>query len=311
MQTHGLQTRNGLERGHNLVEAGISRFHFAISGSASIARKVSAGFSGRNEFTGIELHPDCLQLLAGQRNTGRRPRTGLQESATGNHAFIPRAGVVVIMNLRVFYENFGRRDAAPGALRSGLDLERISQETEVSVRMLELIENDQFQQLPGAFFARSFVRQYARALGLDEEEFVRELDRTFEPPAQPPPGPAVIANMHSGIDFPRMAQLGGAAGRLRLGSWVSSLGMVVLVILACSAVYTRGGRRHDTVRQRRPPTGLRPTQGQRRRAILHTSRPAPQKNASMEAPAASVPPSAPAPAEGGVTMRFGRPNRHG
>src|SRR6476620_4718264 len=120
-------------------------------------------------------------------------------------------------------------------LRTGLDLERISQETKISVRMLELIEKDRFQQLPGAVFARSFVRQYARALGLDEEEVVRELDRTFAPPSQPPPGPAVIANMHSGIDFPRMAQLGGAASRLRLGSWVSSLGMVVLVMLACSA----------------------------------------------------------------------------
>ena len=186
-------------------------------------------------------------------------------------------------------------------LRTGLDLERISQETKISVRMLELIENDQFQQLPGAVFARSFVRQYARALGLDEEEFVRELDRTFEPPAQPPPGPAVIANMHSGIDFPRMAQLGGAAGRLRLGSWVSSLGMVVLVILACSAVYTWWQTpRHGPAAQTadRVASDPRPAAP---RDPAHVP-PALQKNASMEAPAASVPPSAPAPAKGGVTI---------
>ena len=54
-------------------------------------------------------------------------------------------------------------------LRAGLDLENISRDTKISVRMLELIEGDRFEKLPGGVFARSFVRQYARAVGLDEE----------------------------------------------------------------------------------------------------------------------------------------------
>src|SRR5207253_6966431 len=69
-------------------------------------------------------------------------------------------------------------------LRTGLDLERIAQDTKISVRTLELIEGDQFEKLPGGVFARSFVRQYARAVGVDEEEIVGELDKMLAPPPE-------------------------------------------------------------------------------------------------------------------------------
>ena len=55
-------------------------------------------------------------------------------------------------------------------LRTGLDLHKVAEDTKISVRMLELIEADQFDKLPGGVFARSFVGQYARALGLDADD---------------------------------------------------------------------------------------------------------------------------------------------
>ena len=66
-------------------------------------------------------------------------------------------------------------------LRSGLDLEKIAQDTKISVHILELIESDQFEKLPGGVFARSFVRQYARAVGVDAEEIVSELEKVLAP----------------------------------------------------------------------------------------------------------------------------------
>ena len=58
-------------------------------------------------------------------------------------------------------------------LKRNLDLEEISRELKISPRFLKAIEDDQFDKLPGGVFAKSFVRQYARLLGLDEEQICR------------------------------------------------------------------------------------------------------------------------------------------
>ena len=51
----------------------------------------------------------------------------------------------------------------------GVALEQIAEETKIGIRLLRAIENEQFDRLPGGIFNKSFVRQYARYLGLDEE----------------------------------------------------------------------------------------------------------------------------------------------
>src|SRR5690242_13802016 len=91
-------------------------------------------------------------------------------------------------------------------LRTGLDLEKISQDTKISMRTLELIEADQFEKLPGGVFARSFVRQYARAVGLDPEELVSELEKRMAPPADPIPE----AVRQPEIRLPRVTRWSGA-----------------------------------------------------------------------------------------------------
>ena len=42
-----------------------------------------------------------------------------------------------------------------------VSLEQISSVTRISVRLLEALENEQFDLLPGGVFTISFVRQYA------------------------------------------------------------------------------------------------------------------------------------------------------
>jgi len=54
-------------------------------------------------------------------------------------------------------------------LQRKLDLDQISRELKISRRLLDAIETDQYDLLPGSMFAKAFVRQYAGLLGLDGE----------------------------------------------------------------------------------------------------------------------------------------------
>lgn len=69
-------------------------------------------------------------------------------------------------------------------LDKGLSLDDIQQSTKIQKRYLAAIENGQFDQLPGAFYERAFVRQYASAVGLDVTELMQNHDiqtQTVEP----------------------------------------------------------------------------------------------------------------------------------
>jgi cytoskeletal protein RodZ len=67
----------------------------------------------------------------------------------------------------------------------GVDLRDIADATKISVRFLQALEQDRVDILPGGIFPRSFVRQYARYLGLDPDRTVTEFDSVYgvEPPA--------------------------------------------------------------------------------------------------------------------------------
>ena len=56
----------------------------------------------------------------------------------------------------------------------GITLEEIARETKIRTSLLGYIEADRFDQLPAGVFRQSFVRSYARYLGIDEDPPVRE-----------------------------------------------------------------------------------------------------------------------------------------
>jgi cytoskeletal protein RodZ len=51
-------------------------------------------------------------------------------------------------------------------------LEQIADETKISIRFLKAIEAEDFAQLPGGVYDRSYIRQYAAAVGFDAEELL-------------------------------------------------------------------------------------------------------------------------------------------
>ncbi len=56
----------------------------------------------------------------------------------------------------------------------GVTLEEISAATKIAIRSLQALEEEDFSRLPGGIFTRSFIRAYARHLGLDEDSVLAE-----------------------------------------------------------------------------------------------------------------------------------------
>lgn len=54
--------------------------------------------------------------------------------------------------------------------KSGVSLEEIAVSTRINVSQLRAIEDENFKALPGGVFIVSFVKQYARAVGADEQQ---------------------------------------------------------------------------------------------------------------------------------------------
>jgi hypothetical protein len=63
--------------------------------------------------------------------------------------------------------------------RRGISLDTISSVTKVGVDLWEGLERNDFSRWPSGIFARAFVRDYARAIGLDSDEAVNEFCRLF------------------------------------------------------------------------------------------------------------------------------------
>lgn len=56
--------------------------------------------------------------------------------------------------------------------RKGISLQQIADSTKISNFFLSAIENEQFAKLPGGVFNRSYIRQYAAAIGIPENNLL-------------------------------------------------------------------------------------------------------------------------------------------
>ena len=54
----------------------------------------------------------------------------------------------------------------------GISLHQIAEATKIGVRYLEAIEGGQFARLPGGIYNVSYIRQYARAVEINEGELL-------------------------------------------------------------------------------------------------------------------------------------------
>lgn len=63
--------------------------------------------------------------------------------------------------------------------RRKVTLDTICQVTKVSVRHLEALEGNRYNELPGGVFRKGIVRSYLLAVGLDESQWMERFENTL------------------------------------------------------------------------------------------------------------------------------------
>jgi transcriptional regulator with XRE-family HTH domain len=112
----------------------------------------------------------------------------------------------------------GRSPAAEIGFGNQLRLERerrritlasIAADTKISLALLQGLERDDVSRWPSGIFRRSFIRAYAKAVGLDADVVAREFLEYFRDPADPP-------RPVSAEPAPRQARMGSGETGMRL-----------------------------------------------------------------------------------------------
>jgi len=62
----------------------------------------------------------------------------------------------------------------------GVDLQVVSMETKISIKVLERIEEEAFENLPALVYLKGFLKGYAQSLGLDPQKVIEEYLHSME-----------------------------------------------------------------------------------------------------------------------------------
>lgn len=160
-----------------------------------------------------------------------------------------------------------------------IPLHEIAEVTKISVRYLEALEQDRFDVLPAPVFAKGFLRQYSRYVGLDPDEVINS-----------------YLTVQQDLDEPEEAVPAG--GRSQRSSVALLAAAVLLVLLVVAALVLYG----DRVRSESeapppiaaPPVAAPPEPRPRTTPVTSAS---PTVEEGDVVPAAEVPPI-------GITMDF-------
>ena len=123
----------------------------------------------------------------------------------------------------------------------GITLSQISEGTRIGTRFLKAIEEDNFAVLPGGIFTRSFIRAYAKHVGMNDEEAIDRYHQQIAPPVDEtldtPPPPSKLESIPSVQDL-----LGQTATRARWTTIVVAAGTFVLISIVVVAMVNRLNR---------------------------------------------------------------------
>lgn len=114
-------------------------------------------------------------------------------------------------------------------------LGEIADATKISIRYLEALEQDRFDVLPATVFAKGFLREYARFVGLDPDEVVNSYITALEAP--PESAPAEEPQR-------RRTQVGDATDS-RKNHWLLIVALLVALALIAFLIYWGGSQRGE------------------------------------------------------------------
>lgn len=127
-------------------------------------------------------------------------------------------------------ETLGQQIRQERTLRR-LSLEEMALTTRIPLRILQCIEEDRFDALPGEVFVRGFLRSYADAIGIDGKELLQRYDVHRRQPedAAPTLPPAELTQRGRRLGQWRL-------GQTRFGVAIAFAMLMILFTLAISIV---------------------------------------------------------------------------
>ena len=134
-----------------------------------------------------------------------------------------------------------------------ITLEQISVSTKIGTRMLQALEENKFNQLPGGIFNKGFVRAYSRVVGLDEDQTVAEY---LQASGDAPSVSAEIVEPDDGAreNAENLSRLDASAGApTRQLPWGLFAALLLVVALALS-LWSHRQRQHTKESGRPTPT---------------------------------------------------------
>lgn len=104
----------------------------------------------------------------------------------------------------------------------GISLAEVAAITRVSEAQLAALENDDYNKLSGALYARSFLRSYALAVGASVGEVLDHYDRLT---GAAPRADASPATWQEEVQIRRIGRTGAVL-------WLRAIGLIILALLA-------------------------------------------------------------------------------
>lgn len=191
----------------------------------------------------------------------------------------------------------------------GLPLEEIAVRTRINLNYLQAIEEDTPEVIPGGFFFRAFVRQYAQAVGLPDDFGKYELEVMIREDEVAEKEKEAIPREPS-YSVPPI-RLEGVLPATETKKWALGMSLLTVVLVACSLAYAlweryRNSRleaKAETAQQQQQQRAV-PPPAQQQTPDTAATQPTPDPNAGTsslppanagDSPASANPPP-PAPA---------------
>lgn len=158
----------------------------------------------------------------------------------------------------------------------GLTIEQLAAQTRINAQYFAAIEADDIASLPGGFFYRSFLRQYARLLELPESVYQPDIQRSLDGEMQ------TLAHQDTALPEKNIVVPRMPTGRVdpaeETRRWLVRIGVLVLVLAIATAAFIAWDRWKNAppaAQEQAPPFHAAP----------EPVKPAPQKQPESQASA--------------------------
>lgn len=182
-------------------------------------------------------------------------------------------------------------------LDRGLDEKQVADQLRITVHYVKAIETDHYEKLPGAIFARGYIKSYAKLLKLDQADIVARYEAAT---SSVQPGKRTVENTESDAGGYRGAQWAMASVAallvLAVGVWIVSGPTVESTEVAASSNADRAAA--DAAPERPEPVLSNPITAVERSVANEPTLPVPESPTTRSNPALPVL-SAPDPVNAG------------